>query len=640
MTAEGNYDPSRSYDKLAVVAYNGLSWVSRKKVPEGVAPSEANSAFWQKISERGERGPQGQSYVDKELVPIVDDLTTGGSANVLSAEQGKILKEELSELESKIKEDIAEIKPITIVGDVVNAADEEDIASINNLLKLKDRDDSLGLGYVILRPNKSVESQISRGNTIYEIRYDFDFNGNVLHMPSNSTLKFNGGMFSNVTIVGNSTTIEAGQENIFYNVKFEGAFICCEIYSEWIKDIESDNQIRQLFNLSSDTCHNSIYINDGVYNVSVLNDAEGIIQVSSNTDVYLNGTIKLLANSFGSYYVIIINKKTNIHIQGGQIIGDKDEHLGTSGEWGHGFYIMGSDNITISGTRISHCWGDGIAIGGDSLNTNIVIKNSNINNCRRQGISVIYAKNCSIENNCISDIRGTLPEFCIDVEPNADGYCDNIKIIGNTLSGKHGILLTDQANYIKNCLIADNHINVSNIGYQDDSSDVHIFDGNVVSCVTFKLKKSVAVNNILNITRNGRSELININNDTIFRNNIINGIGDVDNDSIYTILTVLGNSLLQLDGNAYIGMDAVQLVYLSSSRTNTIVATNNIYPDSMDISNMPKLVKGRYKNILNYGNSRPVLKAKDVGLSFFDDTIKKPIWWNGTAWVDATGANV
>lgn len=106
MTAEGNYDPSRSYDKLAVVVYNGLSWVSRKKVPEGVAPSEANSAFWQKISDRGVQGATGapgQSYVDKELVPIVNDLTTGGSANVLSAEQGKVLKGELAELSESTK---------------------------------------------------------------------------------------------------------------------------------------------------------------------------------------------------------------------------------------------------------------------------------------------------------------------------------------------------------------------------------------------------------------------------------------------------------------------------------------------------------------------------------------------------------
>ena len=36
--------------------------------------------------------------------------------------------------------------------------------------------------------------------------------------------------------------------------------------------------------------------------------------------------------------------------------------------------------------------------------------------------------------------------------------------------------------------------------------------------------------------------------------------------------------------------------------------------------------------------SRPASPA--VGCQFFDPTIGKPIWWNGTAWVDATGAAV
>ena len=103
MTMGGNYDPSKAYDKLVCVQYNSRSWVSRKPVSEGIVPSEANSAFWQMISDRGERGPQGQSYVDREMVPIVDDLTTGGSANVLSAEQGKVLKQELTELESEVE---------------------------------------------------------------------------------------------------------------------------------------------------------------------------------------------------------------------------------------------------------------------------------------------------------------------------------------------------------------------------------------------------------------------------------------------------------------------------------------------------------------------------------------------------------
>lgn len=41
--------------------------------------------------------------------------------------------------------------------------------------------------------------------------------------------------------------------------------------------------------------------------------------------------------------------------------------------------------------------------------------------------------------------------------------------------------------------------------------------------------------------------------------------------------------------------------------------------------------------------SRPVLNAADIGFLYLDTTLDadgKPIWWNGTAWVDATGATV
>lgn len=41
--------------------------------------------------------------------------------------------------------------------------------------------------------------------------------------------------------------------------------------------------------------------------------------------------------------------------------------------------------------------------------------------------------------------------------------------------------------------------------------------------------------------------------------------------------------------------------------------------------------------------SRPTLTASDIGVLYLDTTLDadgKPIWWNGTAWVDATGATV
>ena len=50
----------------------------------------------------------------------------------------------------------------------------------------------------------------------------------------------------------------------------------------------------------------------------------------------------------------------------------------------------------------------------------------------------------------------------------------------------------------------------------------------------------------------------------------------------------------------------------------------------------------------NRGNDRNFEKQKIqnasenifVGYQYFDTTLSKPIWWNGTAWVDATGATV
>jgi hypothetical protein len=40
--------------------------------------------------------------------------------------------------------------------------------------------------------------------------------------------------------------------------------------------------------------------------------------------------------------------------------------------------------------------------------------------------------------------------------------------------------------------------------------------------------------------------------------------------------------------------------------------------------------------------NRPVIPAGSlrIGISYFDTTLGKPIWWNGTVWVDATGATV
>jgi hypothetical protein len=111
ITTAGDYNYSKSYDRLTAVIFRGSGWVSRKNVPSGVDPTY--SEYWQKLAERGEQGvqgiqgpagPQGNSAFDGSGVEIVNNLTQGGESAVLSAEQGKILKEELSELQTTVED--------------------------------------------------------------------------------------------------------------------------------------------------------------------------------------------------------------------------------------------------------------------------------------------------------------------------------------------------------------------------------------------------------------------------------------------------------------------------------------------------------------------------------------------------------
>lgn len=80
----------------------------------------------------------------------------------------------------------------------MNDADEEDITrNADGKLQFKDKEYGDGMGYVILRKNKSFAEQVTKENTIYEIRYNFDLNGEEISIPKDCILKFEGGSISN-----------------------------------------------------------------------------------------------------------------------------------------------------------------------------------------------------------------------------------------------------------------------------------------------------------------------------------------------------------------------------------------------------------------------------------------------------------
>ena len=85
----------------------------------------------------------------------------------------------------------------------MNDADEEDITrNADGKLQFKDRSYGDGMGYVILRKDKTFAEQITQANTIYEIRYDFDLGGSTFSLPNNVYLKFAGGRIFNGILQG------------------------------------------------------------------------------------------------------------------------------------------------------------------------------------------------------------------------------------------------------------------------------------------------------------------------------------------------------------------------------------------------------------------------------------------------------
>lgn len=182
-------------------------------------------------------------------------------------------------------------------------------------------------------------------------------------------------------------------------------------------------------------------------NFPILINEKGLIAKSNSQIVFQkNSRLLMKPNSLENYAILKIYNVSNVVISSPVIIGERNQHKGNKGEWGFGLQITAAKNIKIISPMISNCWGDGIYIGGDELNTcdSIIIINANINSCRRNGISITDGKNIQIIKPIISNTNGTSPMAGIDIEPNTDNATiDNI-LISNPITinnARAGILI-------------------------------------------------------------------------------------------------------------------------------------------------------------------------------------------------------
>ena len=151
-------------------------------------------------------------------------------------------------------------------------------------------------------------------------------------------------------------------------------------------------------------------------------------------------------NSADKYSVLRLEIIHDVEISGGQIIGERDQHTGTTGEAGHGIVVKGSSRITIRDMRLSKGWGDGISVGPRPqykknfiYSRDVAVANVVCTGNRRNGLSITNVIGMKVYDSEFSDTHGTKPECGIDVEPNGDidglGYNDQVRIENCVMRG-------------------------------------------------------------------------------------------------------------------------------------------------------------------------------------------------------------
>ena len=156
-------------------------------------------------------------------------------------------------------------------------------------------------------------------------------------------------------------------------------------------------------------------------------------------------------------YVLDVKRVEDVEISGGQIVGERHQHSGTTGQWGHGIMVEGSKRVTVRDIRLSDCWGDGIQITSyrGVASNDIVVANIVSTGNRRQGMSIGGAKNVKVYDSEFSNTHGIEPGCGIDIEPDIrhtsdlaeDIHIENCLIRGNEGNGilvykaSHGVVI-------------------------------------------------------------------------------------------------------------------------------------------------------------------------------------------------------
>lgn len=228
----------------------------------------------------------------------------------------------------------------------MNDADEEDLTrNTDGKLQFKDRVYGDGMGYVILRKDKTFAEQVTKENTIYEIRYKFDLEGEEIEIPANCVLNFNGGKIINGTIEHNNCTI-ISSTTCFEDIIFSSTYNK-QINAMWFGVLPSNNSNASILNKLFTFCIN-IFLPIGVYNIEDELIFDGAIkQFHGSVDVS-RALTKLNFSNTNGFVVKTRCSISNFVVHGNNCTGTYDSS--------QGIYLDGKLGIDVrKGCFIDNC---------------------------------------------------------------------------------------------------------------------------------------------------------------------------------------------------------------------------------------------------------------------------------------------
>ena len=273
---------------------------------------------------------------------------------------------------------------------------------------------------------------------------------------------------------------------------------------------------------------------------------------------------------------------------------------------GGGLHCENSKGVILSNNMIVDCWkGIGIGDEGDDIivSNNTVIRSSEALQIVGGATSVT---NLSIVNNCFLDTV-SYPMAAT----NLDGCIISNNIFRNNATGGNAFITLLQSGGL-----STKKITISNNIFRIDNG-VNTLVGGVSGVIS-------------NLHSYG---------------NIFNGVSN--NNIAGYISLVRGRGLSQ---DCYDNLGGMSAMDVCISGTPVGYLAGQLGDLAKDVNNGVQYKHNGTSWVPVFGlisknntASRPTLTANDIGFMYMDTTLDadgKPIWWNGSAWVDATGAVV